>query len=110
MDSISQMEDVHQWQNQRLNIITDKEKIPQNCRIGGTCFTYFAIVGEKQFTNNSNNMDHVHKEKNYLVSSIITFGVNFDGGETIFNGGIREYNLGRRAHLLKHVSGIFIVG
>ena len=67
MDSISQVEDVHNWKHQRLNIITAKEIIPDKCIICGTFFTSIAIVGEKLFTRNSKNMNHVHKYHNDLV-------------------------------------------
>ena len=66
-----------------MNIITAKDKTPEKCRIGGTCFTSVAIYGRNVFTCNYKKMNHVHKEHNDLVSETITLGVNVDGGDTI---------------------------
>ena len=67
MDTINQVEGVHYWQHQRLNIISAKEQILEKCRIGGTYFTSVAIIGGILFTRNSKNMNHVHKYHNDLV-------------------------------------------
>ena len=41
---------------------------------------------------------------------IITFGTNVNGGDTVFNDGVRIYNLGLRVHVLKYLYGICIAG
>ena len=54
--------------------------------------------------------NHVHKYQNGLLYDIITLGTNVSGDNTVFNNGIRVYNLGQRAHALKHLHRRYIVG
>ena len=71
--SINQIGTIKYWENQICNIITAKEQIPQICRIGNTCFTYLAVNGGKLYSAHPENRNHVHKDKNYLLSVIIAF-------------------------------------
>ena len=45
-----------------------------------------------------------------ILSDIIKPGTDFSGGDSFFNDGIRVYDLGQRAHLLKEFHRICIVG
>ena len=82
------------WYHKRCNIRRDNEKIPQKCRIINTCLTYLKFIGGKLYSANTKNTNHIYKDQNYLLSVIITFGQIFSGGETVFNCGIRLYDLG----------------
>ena len=79
MVSISDTPTIKHWQN--LGSIMDDAKvnIPKQCRIGDTCFTSLATIGGNLFTRHQNNLNHVHKESNNLLSMIIILGINFYG-------------------------------
>ena len=55
-------------------------------------------------------MNHVHKNTKYLVSVIITLGIDISGGDTVFYDGVKTSGLGSRAHILKHLHGRMIFG
>ena len=90
---------------QNLGSMLDKakEKIPKKCRIGDTCFMSLEIIGGNLFTRNPNNPNHVHKESNSLLLLIIILGTNVHGGETVFYDGLNMNDIGKIAHVLKHL-------
>ena len=61
-----------------------KEMIPNECRIGDTCFTSLATIGGNLYTRHPKNLNHVHKDSKYLLSVIIILGTDVRGGETVF--------------------------
>ena len=61
-----------------------KERIPKQCIIGDTFFTSLATIGSNLFTISPNNINHVHKDSNDLLSVIIILGTDFHVGETVF--------------------------
>ena len=61
-----------------------KEKISKQCIIGDTCFTSVENIGGNLFTRNQKNLNHVHKDSNDLLSTIIILGTDVHGGETVF--------------------------
>ena len=62
-----------------------KEIIPNECRIGDTCFTSLATIGGNLYTRHANNLNHVHKDSKDLMSAIIILGTDVHGGETFFS-------------------------
>ena len=54
-------------------------------------------------------MNHLHKYGNYLLSVIITLGTNSSGGDTLFYDGLIYSDLGKRAHVIKHLHGRYSV-
>ena len=69
-----------------------------------------AIIGGKLYRNQPKNLNHVHKDKKYLVSIIITLGKNISGGDTVFYDGVKTSDLGSRAHISKHLNGRMVFG
>ena len=55
-------------------------------------------------------MNRVHKDTKYTVSVIINVGKNIRGGDTVFYYGVKTYDLGKRAHILKHLHGRIMFG
>ena len=53
-------------------------------------------------------MNRVHKDNKDFLSVIITLGNNIRGGDTVFYKGVKTYDLGSRAHVLKHLHGRII--
>ena len=44
-----------------------ERKIPSKCRIGETCSTYIAVIGDKSSMTIQKKMNHVHKDtKDFL--------------------------------------------
>ena len=72
----------------------NKRKLSGKIIIGNTCFTYVVLLGGILFSNSPNNHNHVRKDKNYLLSVIITLGTNVIGGDIFFHDEVRIYNLG----------------
>ena len=68
----------------KCNITTAKEKISQKFRLCNTCFTYVGVVVGKCYSSHTKNRNHVHKDQNNLLSSIITLETNVCGGDTVF--------------------------
>ena len=62
-----------------------KEMIPNECRIGDTCFTLLAIIGGNLYTRHAKSLNHVHKDSKDLMSVIIILGTDVHGGETVFS-------------------------
>ena len=60
-----------------------KEKIPKYCRIGDTCFTSFATIGGNLYTIHPNNLNHVRKDSNNLLSVIMILGKYVNDGEKV---------------------------
>ena len=55
-------------------------------------------------------MNHNHKYNKELVTVIINLGTNISGGYTVFNDGVKKYDSGNRAHVLKHLHGRIVFG
>ena len=72
-----------------------KEKIPKQCRIGDTYFMSLANIGGNFLTRHLENLNHVHKESNNLLSVIIILVTNVHGGETIFYDGDNMNDIGK---------------
>ena len=102
MVSISDMLTIKYWENLVSMMDKAKEKIPNRCRIGDTCFTSLATTGGDFFIIHPNNLNHVHKDSHNLLSVMIIFGTDVHGGETFFYDGEKMNDIGKRAHFLKH--------
>ena len=61
-----------------------KEKIPNQCIIGDTCFISLATIGGNLFTIHLKNLNRVHKDSNNILSVIIILGTNVHYGEMFF--------------------------
>ena len=61
------------------------EIIPNECRIGDTCFTSLATIGGNLYTRHAKNLNHVHKDSKDLLYVIIILGTDVHGGETVFS-------------------------
>ena len=68
-----------------------------------------AVICGRLFSNNSQNMNRVHKDSKDLVSVTITLGKYISVGDTVFYDGVKTYELGNRAHVLKNLHGIMII-
>ena len=55
-------------------------------------------------------MNHVHKYNKYLVYVIINLGNDIIGGGTVFNDGVKQKDLVKISHVLKHLHGRMILG
>ena len=64
----------------------DKAKymIPNECRIGDTCFTSLANIGGNLYTRHPKNLNLVHKDSKNLLSMIIILETEVHGGKTLF--------------------------
>ena len=78
------MPTVKYWQNLGKTVDKAKEMIPNECRIGDTCFTSLANIGGNLYTRHPKNLNHVHKDSKDLISVIIILGTDVHGGETVF--------------------------
>ena len=96
--------------NSKNFILDGKQKIPRKCKIGNTCFKYVAVIGGRLFRNSAKNNNHVHKDEKDFLSVIMILGKNVSGGGTVIYDGVRIYNLGLKAHILKHLHGRCISG
>ena len=108
--SIYDMPNIKFWQNLGRTMETSKHKIPEECRIGYTCFTSLATIGCNLYTTHSKNLNHVHKDSKDFLSVIIILGNNVNGSETIFYDGDNMNDIGKRAHVLKHSNGRCVIG
>ena len=86
-------------------IENSKEILTSTCRIRETIFTSMAVIGGRLFINRHKNLNHVHKDSKDLVYVIITLGWNIIEGGTVFNDGVKIYDLGIRSHVLKRLYG-----
>ena len=84
MNSISDMPTIKYWQNLGSMTNKAKENMPKQCRIGDKGFTSLATIGDNLFTRNSKNLNHVHKDRNDLLSVIIISVTHVHGSETFF--------------------------
>ena len=50
------------WEHKKWNIDKAEAKVPQKYRMGNTCFTSVAVVGEKSYISHPQNMNHLHKD------------------------------------------------
>ena len=80
-------------------------KILSRCRIEETIFTSLAVIGGKLFSNQTKNINHVHRDIKDLVFVIINLVNNISGGYTVFYDRVKISDLGDRAHVLKHLHG-----
>ena len=108
--SIYDMPTIKYWQNLGSNMDKAKEMIPKECRIRDTCFTSLSTIGGNLYTRHVNNLNHVHKDSNDLLSVIIILGTDINGGETVFNDGENIFEIVKRAHVLKHSHGRCVIG
>ena len=93
------MQTVKYWQNLGTLLDKAKEKIPKQCRIGDTFFTSLATIGGSLFKRHMNNLNHVHKDSDYLLSVIIILGKYVCSGGTVFNYGKNMNDIGKK-HIL----------
>ena len=98
------------WQNLGRIMNEAKMMIPKECRIGDTCFTSLATIGENLYTRHVKNFIHLHKDSKYLLSVIIILGTYVNGGEIDFYDGENMNDIGKRAHVLKHSHGRCVIG
>ena len=78
--------------------------------MGETVFTSLAVIGGRLFSNHYKNLNHVNKDSKYLVSVIMTLGKYINGGGNVFYDGVKTYDLGSRANVLKNLHGRIIFG
>ena len=97
-----EMPTIKYWQNLGRIMNQAKMMIPEECRIGDTCFTSLATIGGNLYTKHVNNLNHVHKDSKYLLSVIIILVTDVNGGETVFNYGENMNEIRKIAHVLKH--------
>ena len=88
----------------------EKEKIPKQYRIGDTCFTSLATIGNNLFRRRPKNLNHVHKDSNNILSVIIILGKKVHGGKPFFNNEKKMNDIGKRAHVLNNSHGRCVVG
>ena len=69
-----------------------------------------ATIGGNLYTSHADNLHHVHKDSNYLLSVIIILGTDVNGGEKYFYDGENMNEIGKRAHVLKHSHGRCAIG
>ena len=67
MDSISDMPTIKYWKFLGSMMDKAKQKILKQYRIRDTCFMSLAAIGGNLFTRHLNNLNHVHKDSNYLL-------------------------------------------
>ena len=100
--SMIEMPTIKYWQNLGRIMNQAKMMIPEECRIGDTCFTSLATIGGNLYTRHPKNLNHVHKDSKDLLLVIIILGTDVNGGETVFYDGENMNDIGKRAHVLKH--------
>ena len=84
--SINEMPTIEYWQNLGSTIDKAKVMIPNECRIGDTCFTSLATIGGNLYTRHPKNLNHVHKDSKDLLLAIIVLATDVHGGETVYDG------------------------
>ena len=103
MVSISDMTTSQYWHHLGIKMDKEKQKIPKQCIIGDTCFTSLANIGGNLFTRHPNNLNHLHRKSNNLMSVIIILGTNIHGGETVVVGRYPTFKLGTRKLVSKRI-------
>ena len=73
------------------------------------CTSIYVIEG-KLYINHPENMNHVREDNKYLVSVINYSGEIYKWRGHSFNDGLNQTDLGKRAHVLKHLHGRNILG
>ena len=107
---VSNMPTIKYWQNLGSTMDKAKEMIPNQFGIGDTCFTSFSTIGGNLYTRHANNLNHVHKYSQDILSVIIILGTDVNGGETVSYDGETMNGIGKRAHVLKHSHGRCVIG
>ena len=72
-----------------------KKKIPNQCIIGDTCFTWLETIQGDLFTRHPKNLNHVNKYSNNLLSVIIILGPDVHVDETVFYDGEKSNDIGK---------------
>ena len=93
----------------KQKLTTEKEKISSKFRIGKTCFTSVAVIGDKLFSNNPKNMNHVHKNTQDFAC-YNNYGDYYKSRDTVFYEGVKTYDLESIAHALEHLYSRMIFG
>ena len=73
-------------------------------------FTYIAVIRGKIYSNDPKNMNNIHKGSKDLVSVIINIVTNINGGETVFYDEVKQMDMKKKAHVLKHLHERMILG
>ena len=110
MVSISEMPTIKYCQHLGSTMDKAREMIPKECRIGDTCFNSLATIGDNLYTRHVKNINHVHKDGKYLLSTIIILGTDFNGGETVFYDVNNMNDIVKRAHVINHSHGRCVIG
>ena len=105
-----EMPTIKYWKNLGRIMKQAKMMIPKEFIIGDTCFTSLTTIGGNLYTRHVNNLNHVHKDSKDILSVIIILGTDFNGGETVFYDGENMNDIGKRAHILKHLHGRCVIG
>ena len=108
--SMIEMPTIKYWKNLGRIMNQAKMMIPEECRIGDTCFTSLETIGGNLYTRHANNLNHVHKGSKDLLLVITILGTDVNGGETVFYDGENMNDIGKRAHVLKHSHGRCVIG
>ena len=107
---MSEMPTIKYWQNLERIMNQAKMMVPEECRIGDTCFTSLATIGGNLYTRHPKNLNHVHKDSKDLLSVIIILGTYVNGGETVFYDVDHMNDIGIISHVLKHSHGRSVIG
>ena len=62
-----------------------------------------AVIGGNIYSNHPKIMNHMHKYIIYLMSVIIPLGGNMSRGETVCYYGVKQTDLVKRYHVIKHL-------
>ena len=66
-------------------------------------------IGGNLFIRHWKNINHVHKDRNYILQIIIILRTDVNVGETVLNG-ITMNDVEKRAHFIKNSHGRCVVG
>ena len=108
--SMIEMPTTKYWRNLGRIINQAKMMIPEECRIGDTCLTSLATIGGNLYTRHPKNLNHVHKDRKYILLVIIILRTDVNGDETVFYDGKNMNEIGERGHVLKHSHGRCVIG
>ena len=108
--SMIEMPTIKYWKNLGRIMNQAKMMVPEEWRIGDTCFTSLETIRVNLYTIHPKNLNHVHKYSKDLLSVIIILGTDVNSGETVFNYGESMNDIGKRAHVLKHSHGRCVIG
>ena len=65
--SMIEIPTIKYWQNLGRIMNQAKMMIPEECRIGDTCFMSLANIGGNLYTRHPKNLNHVHKDSKDLL-------------------------------------------